>query len=202
MRAPLLRAWQEATSQPSFSAEVSVVNVLATVRDKEGRIVRDLNREDFTVLEDGRPQTIHYFSRQSDLPLVVGLLVDTSLRERNVVATEREATRTFLEQVLRPDKDQAFLIHFDRDVELLQDVTSSRERLEKALALLESSPPQLRRREDNYTGGGQVWPGNGGGWPGGSRRGGGRSRGRGGEDALAISEQLSTTLSISLQTRS
>jgi VWFA-related protein len=96
-----------------------------------------------------------------------------------MLGTEREATRTFLEQVLRPEKDQAFLIHFDHDVELLQDVTSSREHLEKALALLESSPPSLRRRPDNYTAGGQVWPGGGGGWPGGQRRGGGRSGGPG-----------------------
>ena len=159
---------------------MSVVNVLVTVRDKDGGIVRDLSREDFTVLEDGRPQTIRYFSRQSDLPLVVGLLVDTSLSERNMLATEREATRTFLEQVLRPDKDQAFLIHFDHEVELLQDVTSSRERLEKALALLESSPPGLRYRQDNYNAGGQVWPSGGGGWPGAPRRGGGSSGGRGG----------------------
>jgi VWFA-related protein len=176
--APLLHAWQEGPPQPSFSADVSVVSVLATVRDKDGKIVRDLSREDFTVLEDGRPQTIRYFSRQSDLPLIVGLLVDTSLSERNMLATEREATRTFLQQVLRPEKDQAFLIHFDHDVELLQDVTSSRERLEKALALLEISSPRPRWRPDNYTAGGQTWPG-GGGWPGGPRRGGGRSGGHG-----------------------
>jgi len=102
-------------------------------------------------VEDGRQQTIRYFSRQTDLPLVVGLLVDTSLSERNMLATERDATHTFLKQVLRPDKDQAFLIHFDHEVELLQDVTSSRERLEKALALLESSPPGLRHRQDTTT---------------------------------------------------
>jgi len=174
-----LRAWQQAAPQPSFSTEVSVVNVLATVREKDGRIVRDLDRGDFTILEDGRPQTIRYFSRQSDLPLIVGLLVDTSLSERHMLATEREATRTFLEQVLRPDKDKAFLIHFDHDVELLQDVTFSRERLEKALALIEGSSPTLRRRQDNYTTGGQVWPGGGGGWPGGPHRGGGRSGGHG-----------------------
>ena len=176
--APLLRAWQDTTSQPSFSTDVSVINVLATVRDKDGRIVRDLSREDFTLLEDGRAQTIRYFSRQSDLPLVVGLLVDTSLSERNMLAIEREATRTFLKQVLRPEKDQAFLIHFDHDVELLQDVTSSRERLENALALLEISSPRPRWRQGNYTAGGQTWPG-GGGWPGSPRRGGGRPGGRG-----------------------
>ena len=199
---PLLRVWQEPTSQPSFSTEVSVVNVLATVRDKDGRIVRDLSREDFTVVEDGRQQTIRYFSRQTDLPLVVGLLVDTSLSERNMLATERDATHTFLKQVLRPDKDQAFLIHFDHEVELLQDVTSSRERLEKALALLESSPPGLRHRQDTTTladrfgqaveAAGRVL-----------RAGEAEVPGDGAaEDALVMAERLSTMRCISPPTRS
>lgn len=171
------RAWQNDPS--TFSANVNVVNVLATVRDKDGKIVSDLTRNDFTLLEDGRPQAIRYFTRQSDLPMVVGLLVDTSGSERRMLGTEREATRAFLEQVLRPEKDKAFLIHFDHDVELLEDVTSSRERLEKALELLQSSSPRLQRH-DNFSagGGGQGWPGaDGGGWPGGQGR--GRERGGG-----------------------
>jgi VWFA-related protein len=162
----------------TFSADVNVVNVLATVRDKDGKIISDLTRDDFALLEDGRPQAIRYFTRQSDLPMTVGLLVDTSGSERRMLGAEREATRAFLEQVLRPEKDKAFLIHFDHDVELLEDVTSSRERLEKALELLESSSPRLQRH-DNFSagGGGQGWPGaGGGGWPGGQ----GRGRGRGG----------------------
>ena len=156
-----------------------MVNVLASVRDKGGKIVADLTSGDFTLLEDGRPQKIRYFTRQSDLPMIVGLLVDTSGSERRMLGTERDATRTFLEQVLRPEKDKAFLIHFDHDVELLEDVTSSRERLEKALELLQGSSPRLKRA-DNYSaaGGGQTWPGGGGGgWPGGGQ---GRGRGRGG----------------------
>jgi VWFA-related protein len=171
------RAWQNDPS--TFSANVNVVNVLATVRDKDGKIISDLTRNDFTLLEDGRPQAIRYFTRQSDLPMTVGLLVDTSGSERRMLGTEREATRAFLEQVLRPEKDKAFLIHFDHDVELLEDVTSSRERLEKALELLEGSSPRLQRHNNFSAGaGGQGWPGaGGGGWPGGQ----GRGRGRGGQ---------------------
>ena len=170
---PALRAWQNDPPPSTFSADVNVVNVLATVRDKDGKIVRDLTRGDFTLLEDGRPQAIRYFTQQSDLPLIVGLLVDTSMSEHRMLGTEREATRAFLEQVLRPEKDKAFLIHFDHDVELLEDVTSSRERLEKALELLESSSPRLRRHDNNYPEPAADRPGRaaGGGWPGGQGRG-------------------------------
>lgn len=174
--------------QPTFSTDVKVVNVFATVRDKDGHIVTDLNKEDFTLLEDGRPQTIRYFARQSNLPLTLGLLVDTSGSERRMLSTERDASYTFLEQVLRPEKDKAFLIHFDREVELLQDVTSSRERLEKALDLL-NTPQFANGNSGPNNGGGNGggggygggWPGgggNGGGWPGGGGGWGGRGGGR------------------------
>lgn len=155
--------WKQSSPSPTFSTGVKVVNVFANVRDKDGHIVTDLAKEDFTLLEDDRPQTIRYFSQQSDLPLTLGLLVDTSMSERRMLATERDATHTFLEQVLRPEKDKAFLIHFDADVELLQDLTASRERLEKALDQL--GTPQF--------GGG----GSGANYPGGSGRGGGRQGG-------------------------
>jgi len=129
----------EPPQQPTFSTGVKVVNVFATVRDKKGQIVKDLKKEDFTLLEDGRTQNIRYFTRQSDLPLTLGLLVDTSRSERRMIPTERSATYKFIEQVLRPDRDKAFLIHFDHEVELLQDLTASREKLEKSLELLAPS---------------------------------------------------------------
>ena len=133
---------QESQSPPTFSVDVKVVNVFATVRDKRGQIVRDLTANDFILDEDGQTQSIKYFSRQSDLPLVLGLLVDISGSQRSLIETERHASRQFLHQVLREDKDQAFLIHFDREVELLQDLTSSRQLLEKALEALDSAPPR------------------------------------------------------------
>src|ERR1700676_3615181 len=112
--ARLLQAAQD-SRDATFAADVKVVNLFATVRDKQGNIVRDLTKDDFKLEEDGRPQTIRYFSRESDLPLTLGLLVDTSLSQRNVLGEERKASYGFLDRVLREDKDQAFLIHFDRE---------------------------------------------------------------------------------------
>src|SRR5271170_7196640 len=93
---------------PNFSTDVDTVTLLATVRDKDGRVAKNLTQEDFHLIEDGGPRTITYFSRESDLPLRIGLLVDTSRSQVGVLEPEREASRTFLNQVLREDKDQAF----------------------------------------------------------------------------------------------
>ncbi|HWE49937.1 MAG TPA: VWA domain-containing protein [Bryobacteraceae bacterium] len=174
--AGLARAQDAANSAATFSTDVQVISVLATVHEKGGKIVNDLAKEDFGLSEDGRPQTIKYFSRETDLPLTLGLLVDTSTSQRQVLNEEKSASYRFLERVLREDKDQAFLIHFDFDVELLQDVTNSRLKLEKALdtvGLADPGQPQMRR-----SGGGGGYPGGGGGYPpngggGGGRRGGG-----------------------------
>jgi len=123
---------------PGISVDVKVVNIFATVRNKHGEIVKDLNKDDFILDEDGRPQTIAYFTQEANLPLTLGLLVDTSLSQRRVLGDERSASFTFLDHVLREDRDNAFVIHFDREVELLQDLTSSKKKLESALRLLES----------------------------------------------------------------
>jgi len=130
----------------TFSTDVRVVNLFATVHDSQGHIVRNLTKDDFILEEDGRPQTIRYFSQESDLPLTVGLLIDTSLSQRRVLAEERAASYRFLNQVLRPDKDRAFVIHFDREVELLQDLTSSRQKLDDALSQLQTSARDWGRR--------------------------------------------------------
>jgi VWFA-related protein len=133
--------------------------------------VKDLTQDDFLLDEDGQPQTIRYFSRETDLPLTLGLLVDTSGSERSVLPDERIASFRFLDKVMREDKDTAFVIHFDFQVELLQDLTSSKAALQKSLDQLEiGRGPQLQRR-----GAGGGYPGGGGGYPGGGggRRGGG-----------------------------
>ena len=132
--------------QPGINVEVKVVNVLATVRDKHGEIVSNLGKDDFVLQEDGRPQTITYFTRDTDLPLTLGLLVDTSESQRRVLDQERTASHSFLDNMLREDKDKAFVIHFDREVELLQDLTASRQKLESALELL--GAPQFSRTSD------------------------------------------------------
>jgi VWFA-related protein len=139
-------------ANPTFSTGVNVVNVFATVHDKDGHIVSNLGKEDFILQEDGHPQTIAYFSRETDLPLTLGLLVDTSLSQRRVLGEERTASYSFLDHVLREDRDHAFLIHFDREVELLQDLTSSRAKLQKALQELEM--PQNSQQQSGGGGGG------------------------------------------------
>jgi VWFA-related protein len=166
-------SWAQQPGQqppPTISVNVKVVNVLATVRNKHGDIVSNLTKDDFALEEDGRPQTIGYFARETDLPLTLGLLVDTSMSQRRVLDQERTASSTFLDQVMRVNKDVAFVIHFDREVELLQDLTSSRQKLQAALALLQT--PQLHR-EGEESGGNSPgsYPGShrgAGGWGGGT----------------------------------
>ncbi len=131
---PLIAFPQDSTV---FSTDVRVVNLFATVRDIQGRLVHNLTKDDFALTEDGRPQTIRYFSQESGLPLTIGLLVDTSISQKRLLAEERTASYRFLTQVLRPDQDRAFVIHFDRNVELLQDLTASQELLDRALARLQ-----------------------------------------------------------------
>ena len=120
-----------------ISVDVEIVNILATVRDKKGHLVNNLTKDDFVVEEDGKRQNIKYFTQQSDLPLTIGLLVDTSVSQQRLIYDERRAGAQFFKQVLRHKKDLAYLISFDIDVELLQDLTESRNLLSDALDKLE-----------------------------------------------------------------
>lgn len=148
-------------SVPKYSAEVKVVSLLATVRDKHGQFINNLSKEDFALEEDGRPQTIKYFVRETDMPLKLGLLVDTSMSTLKELPDERNASVSFLDQLVREDKDAAFVIHFDRQVELLQDLTSSKQKLASATDQIEPSS-----RDDNQSSGGSP-----DGFPGGGRGG-------------------------------
>lgn len=130
----LATSW--AQDAPTFSISTNLVNLFATVRDRDGRIIDDLKPEDFELEEDGVPQKIRYFFRESDLPLTVGVLVDTSRSQRGVLEQETEASEAFLNQVLREGKDQAFIAHFDTQAEILQGLTSSRTDLASALGRL------------------------------------------------------------------
>ena len=105
------------TSGATFSADVKVVDVLATVRNGKGDIVRDLTVNDFSIAEDSRPQTIRYFARETDLPLTLGLLVDTSGSQRRVLPEERTASRRFFDQVLREVRDAGCLSAIARKCE-------------------------------------------------------------------------------------
>ena len=156
---------ESSTPAATFSSNVKVVNVLATVRDKHGQIVNNLSKDDFKLEQDGQVQTIRYFSRDTDLPLKMGLLVDTSASQRRLIDQERTASYAFLDDMMRADTDKTFIIHFDREVELLQDFTAQRDKLDAALDKL--GAPQFQN-----TGGG-----NGGGTSGGG--GGGQHMGGG-----------------------
>jgi len=173
-------------SQPTFSTQVKVVNVLATVRDKHGQILNNLSKDDFALDEDGRSQTIKYFVRDTDLPLKLGLLVDTSRSVAKVLPDERKASESFLDQVVREGTDAAFVIHFDHQVELLQDMTSSRQKLASATEQIEPAQRDADNSGGGYPGGGGGYPGGGGGYPGGGRYPGGRggNRGHGGGGTL------------------
>lgn len=136
-RSLLLSAVSIAQDQnTTFSSEVKVVTLLAAVRNADGQVVTNLSKEDFSLEEDGRPQVIRYFAQQSDLPLTIGLLVDTSKSEVRVLEAERRASYRFLDKVLRPDQDRAFVAHFDMSFGILQGLTPSRQELADALAKL------------------------------------------------------------------
>ena len=132
--------------QPASDQSVTTLKIQArevvlpvTVRDKKGALVTSLKAGDFTLTEDGRPQTIKSFSRESNLPFLLGLLVDTSRSLSGAMENERKAAGKFVDQMLPADPkaatkgDQAFLIHFDREVELLEDFTNSRDKLHREL---------------------------------------------------------------------
>ncbi len=124
----------------TIKVEVNVVNVLASVRDKKGALIPNLEKQDFVVLEDGKPQTIKYFTRETDLPLTIGMLVDTSGSQVNLIGIERNAASQFFSQVLGK-KDEAFLMMFGEESELLQDYTNSIRLLNEGLNQLRLSAP-------------------------------------------------------------
>ncbi len=115
----------------TLKISVEVVNVYAVVWDHK-RLVPNLRKEDFELTEDNVPQSIKYFSRQTDTPLTLVIGVDTSPSQQRVLPIEQEAAKNFIRQVIRP-KDLASVLHFDLQVELLQDFTSDPNRLSRAV---------------------------------------------------------------------
>ena len=122
-----------APATPTFSVKVKEVNLLAVVRDKKGQPVNNLEKQDFVLEQDGRAQTITQFAHESDLPLTLGILADTGPGQRKALADERKAGTDFVNRLLRENKDKAFVLHFDKEVELLQDVTTSHDKLDKGI---------------------------------------------------------------------
>lgn len=118
---------------PPIRREVRLVDVLFTVTNRRQKFITDLQKEDFKVFEDGQPQEIRFFSRQTDLPLRVGMLLDTSNSIRDRLKFEQEAAIDFLFNVIRRHKDQAFLMIFDNEPGIIQDYTENLDRLRDAI---------------------------------------------------------------------
>ncbi len=117
---------------PGLKRTVNLVNLFATVRDKNKRIIGDLKQEDFKVFEDGQEQKIAFFSKEVTQPITLGLLIDTSGSEQNRLGAEQEAASRFLEHVMKKG-DLAMVLSFDLDVDLLADFTDDRGQIERAI---------------------------------------------------------------------
>ncbi|HWJ48096.1 MAG TPA: VWA domain-containing protein [Candidatus Udaeobacter sp.] len=125
---------QPADQNPSetLKINVNVVQLFFNVKDKHGALIPNLTKNDFEIAEDGKPQTIKYFAAESNLPLTIGMMIDASGSQRNVIDMEKEVGGAFLKQILT-EKDEAFVISFDITVDLLQDFTRDTHRLQTAL---------------------------------------------------------------------
>jgi VWFA-related protein len=121
---------QEPTT--TLKVNVNVVQLFFNVKEKHGGLVPNLKKDDFEIFEDGKPQTIKYFTAESNLPLTLGMMIDASGSQRNVIDMEKEVGGAFLRQILT-DKDEAYVISFDITVDLLQDFTRDNHRLQAAL---------------------------------------------------------------------
>ena len=116
----------------TLKVNVNVVQLFFNVKDKKGGLIANQTKDDFEIFEDGKPQTIKYFTAESNLPLTLGILIDSSPSQQRVLEMEKEVGAAFLSQILR-DKDEAFVIGFDENIDLLQDFTNSTRRLKDAL---------------------------------------------------------------------
>jgi len=141
---------QEPAAQgPVIKSQVNLVNIFATVRDKNKRIVGDLKQEDFKITEDNQDQKIAFFSKEVTLPITLALLLDTSGSEQFMLGAIQEAGGSFLRRVLRKG-DEALVMSFDTDVDLLSDFTDDRAQLDRAVH---------RARINVSTRGGMINPG-------------------------------------------
>src|SRR6202167_6044797 len=116
----------------TLKVNVNVVQLFFNVKDKHGALIPNLNKADFEVNEDSKPQTIKYFTAETNLPLTLGILIDSSGSQRNVLDMEKEVGGAFLRQILT-DKDEAYVIDFNVDASLIQDFTRDVHRLQAAL---------------------------------------------------------------------
>jgi VWFA-related protein len=145
---PVLVTPEKSAPPTTVTAESRLVNIPVIVRDNKGALVQNLTKTDFSLQVDGKPQVIRYFDLDTNLPLTLGLLVDTSESLRNSLDDERSASSAFLDQMLTGKQDQAFVIQFARSVELLQELTSSRAKLQAGLKELDTQTASASDQSD------------------------------------------------------
>ena len=116
-----------------ITLDVSRVNMLYTVSDKKGRFVTDLTKDDFEVFESKKPQAIIEFAAESDLPLRLAILIDTSNSIRDRFHFQQEAATAFIDGTVRPEHDKAMIVSFDTAAELVADLTDDIDELETAI---------------------------------------------------------------------
>ena len=190
------------------SAQTQTLNVAArlvvvpvTVRDNKDKLVLTLTKDDFTLNVDGKPQSIRYFDRADDTPLTLGLMVDVSGSQRTVLDSERTASSAFLDGMLQQGRDEAFVVQFGHQADLLADVTGSLPKLQEAIKKLDGdsgNKPQFgsddrNTQHTNGSGGGDTNGGYGRQRGGGRRGGGGPRSGGGGGTVLYDSIFLAST---------
>ena len=129
---------QTPTSPTILKIPVYLVNVPLTVTDKKNRLVIMMTKDDFNLFEDGKPQSIQYFSRETDLALRIGLLIDTSNSIRDCLRFEQQAATDFLSDTIRRGKDQAFVVGFDVEPQIVQDYTDNVEQLSNSIRGLQA----------------------------------------------------------------
>jgi Ca-activated chloride channel family protein len=122
----------------TLSVDVDLVNILFTVTDKSGKLIPDLKKENFKVIEDGSPQIITNFSSETDLPLTIALLIDTSASVRDRLRAEQDAAIEFFQSTLIRGKDRAVVISFDTGVDLVQDYTDDPDALAKSVRQMQA----------------------------------------------------------------
>jgi VWFA-related protein len=129
---------QPPESSQTLKVQTSLVNVFVTVRDKKNGIVSSLNQPDFKIYEDGVEQKVAFFSKEMNLPITLAILIDTSGSMQNILGAEQDAASRFVKTVMRK-KDEALVISFDFDVNLLADFTEDPEMLNRAIHRAEIS---------------------------------------------------------------
>jgi Ca-activated chloride channel homolog len=149
--------------------ETELVNLLFTAQDKDRRLLTDLKKEDVRIFEDGQPQEISAFMRQTDLPLSLAILIDTSQSQQRTLPEEKEAAKAFVESVVRPEKDEVAVLSFTGEATLEQDLTGNVARLRRAIDRVEFTPaagtlngvmigtPPISGRSQQVAGSTAIW---------------------------------------------